>query len=368
MTRLDEALEEALVALERGQGIDDIVARHPDLKDELRAFLQAAQAARQAGQFKVPPSLSEAPRINLLRHAADLRRSRPSPRKRVIAPVLRYAMSLALVAVLVVTSTRLVSASSGALPGDQLYSVKRSWEDLQLFLVFQEEDHQLLESRFTQERLDETNRLLVQGRTAPITFSGLVMHQQDGTWLVSGIRVSITASSIMPARPIGEGEPVMITGVTASDGTVVAQDVQLLQPGVSLPPLEPSENEVEQTDGGTVITAQPTMIAPVGGTPLPANQQTTYQFTGIVGAMQASTWVINGQLVYVDQAQISGDVKVGSIVTFAGYYSASGRFEVTQLDVNWSPHAKAGGTADSGKGSGTGGDGGGDSEGGGGGE
>lgn len=354
MTRLEEVLEEGLLALENGQTIEDVLARNPAEAEALRPLLEMASAARAAAPAELPQSVQEKQRIQLLARAADLRTSKARKRRRAIGPVLRYAMSLALVAILVATSTRLVSASSGALPGDQLYSVKRSWEDLQLFLVFQAEDRQLLESRFTQERLDETHLLLSQGRSAPISFSGLVMHQQDGTWLVSGIRVAITASTIMPSRPIGASEPVMITGVTGTDGTVVAQNVELLQPGVALPPLQPSGSEAEETHGGTpASTGQPTSIPPIVSTPLPSIQQQTYRFTGVVGAMQASTWVINGQALYVDQAQIIGNVRVGSIVTFEGYYSADGRFEVTQIDVNWTPQAKGGGNSDSSKSTGT---------------
>ncbi len=181
------------------------------------------------------------------------------------------------------------------------------------------------------------------------------MHQQDGTWLVSGIRVAISANTIMPSRPIGASDPVMITGMTGADGTVTAQEVQLLQPGVSLPPLEPSDNEVEETGGGSAVAGQPTVLPPAPSTSQAATPPATYRFTGIVGAMQGSTWVINGQPVYTDQAQITGDVKVGSIVSFQGYYSASGRLEVTQVDVNWTPQAKGGGSSDSGKSTNSGG-------------
>lgn len=250
MNSLHEALQECLEAVESGQSLRAVLKRYPDQANELRQLLEAAQAARAEAVVELPKSLHGQPRVRVLRRAAEIRAAKVVRRQRLMGPVQRMAISLALVVILVLTSTRLVSASSGALPGDQLYSVKRSWEDLQLFFVFQADEHQLLESWFTQERLDETSRLLGQGRAAPISFSGLVMHQQDGTWLVSGIRVSITAGTRMPSRPIGESEPVTITGITRIDGTVVAEEVQLLQPGVALPPLEPTGNEAEASDGG----------------------------------------------------------------------------------------------------------------------
>lgn len=357
MTSLDDILEECLKAIETGRPVESILLRYPDREAELRGLLAAARSARAAGVSEPPASLSGTTRAGVLRRAAELRVSAAASRKPVIAPLLRVAISLALVAILVVTSTRLVSASSGALPGDQLYSVKRSWEDLQLFFVFQIEDHQILESRFTQERLDETNRLLVQGRTAPITFLGLVMHQQDGSWLVSGIRVSITAATVMPGRAIGASDPVMITGMTRADGTVVADEVRLLVPGVALPPLEPSDREAEETGGGAAPT-----VGSLGTTPSPnagsihATQEASYRFSGVVGAMQGAAWIINGQTVYlIDQARVNGTVKVGSIVTFDGYYSSNGRFEVTNVDVNWSPQARSGNGQEGGQGTSSGG-------------
>ena len=358
MNSLNDALQECLAAIDNGQSLETVLERYPGRADELRQLIEAAEAARAAGAFAIPDSLHGRGRVRVLRHAAQIRTARSARRQRIIGPLPRVAISLVLVVILVLTSTRLVSASSGALPGDQLYSVKRSWEDLQLFFVFKSEAHQLLESRFTQERLDETSRLLGQGRAVPIAFSGLVMHQQDGTWLVSGIRVSITASTVMPSRPIGASEPVTITGVTGSDGTVVAQQVELLQPGVALPPLEPSGNEVEATDGGVpAVGGQQGSTGPGGQPSSTTSPVPSYRFSGVVGSMQGSAWVINGQPVYVDQAQITGTVKVGAIVTFQGYYSANGRFEVTQLDVNWSPQVKSGASQDSGSGTGSSGSG-----------
>lgn len=365
MNRLDEILDECLKAIDTGQSTESILARHPDQAEELRGILAAAAAARAAGSFGIRATALERGRVRVLRRAAEMRIAKTAGSGARMKPGWRLATSLALVIILVATSTRLVSASSGSLPGDQLYPVKRSWETLQLFFVFQEEDHQLLESRFTQERLDETSKLLGQGRSAPISFSGLVMQQQDGTWLVSGIRVSITPNTLMPARSIGASEPVTISGITRSDGTVVAEQVQLLDPGVALPPLEPSGDQSEE-GSGSAPSVNPPAATPATGQPSGgASQQASYRFTGVVGAMQGLVWVINGQSVHVDQAQVTGTVKVGSIVTFEGYYSSSGVFEVTQVDVNWTLQVRSGSSPDTGKGSpGQGGEGGSDDTGG----
>ena len=142
---------------------------------------------------------------------------------RMIPALPRLAITLAVVAIMVLTSTGLVSASSGALPGDQLYGVKRSWEDLRLLLALQPRDGYLLESEFEQERLDETEGLLASRKVASIAFSGVLMQQQNGDWVVSGIPVVIDSQTTLPSAPLTPGAPVLINGLTRPDGSVLAQ-------------------------------------------------------------------------------------------------------------------------------------------------
>lgn len=331
MNRLHDALEACLRGLDEGQAMDAVLELHPGFATELRPLLEASRLARAEGYAAFSAEIKLRGRARLLERGRELRNRKSEPRRQYIPMWPRVALTLGLVAVLVLTSTGLVSASSGALPGDQLYSVKRTWEDVQLLFVPPTPERDLLESRFEQERLDEIGELLGQRRAAPIAFSGLVMKQQDGRWLVSGIRVSITGSTSLPARPIAAGEPVVITGLTRIDSTVEAQGVRLLQPGSSLPPLQPSDTEGEVPNRGyspTVPSEQSSKIS---------QARQAYQFSGVVESMQAGAWRINGQLVYPDQATFIGSVKVGSPVKFEGYYNADGKFVVTQLMVEFTP-------------------------------
>ncbi|MBI3737479.1 MAG: hypothetical protein HY258_00335, partial [Chloroflexi bacterium] len=210
-----------------------------------------------------------------------------------------------------------------------------------LLFVFNPGGRDLLESQYEQERLDEIDELLAKGRSASVIFAGLVTKQQDGQWLVSGIPVQVSAATRLPAQAIPNGAPVMVTGLTRGDGVVEAQEIQLLQPGVSLPPLEPSEknnSEGEHEDSNAVPTPS---IALTQGTPVPESSSSqneqdhhSYEFSGVVQSMQDGTWIINGQSVSVDQtAEINGNVQVGSIVKFEGYYDSNGNFVVTKIEV-----------------------------------
>lgn len=334
MSDLYTALEDCLQALEAGQDLETVLRRYPELANELRPLLEASLQARTVGEFSVPREAQRRGRARLLQRAAEMRESKRTPR-RVIPVFPRIAITLGLVAVLVLSSTGLVSASSGALPGDHLYPVKRTWEDVQLLFVFNQQSRDVLESKFEQERLDEIDELLAKGRSSSIAFSGLVTSQQDGQWLVSAIPVSVTSITRLPTNPVTSGVPVIVTGITRSDGSVEAKTIQLLQPGAFLPPLEPSERNERESDDSNASLPTP-FIVEATSTPAPQTQRQvskTYEFSGVIESMQGTTWSINGQSVYVDQAQIDSRVTIGSVVKFDGYYDQSGKFVVTKIQL-----------------------------------
>ena len=132
----------------------------------------------------------------------------------------------------------------------------------------------------------------------------------------------------------------MVIGITSIDGVVEAQKVQVLQPGGPLPPFGLSENseslpDGEQEGGDTVSTpvavATPSLTVP--GPQAPAQAQKSYQFSGVVQSMLKDVWVINGQSVYMDQADVIAGIKIGSVVIFDGYFDSGGKFIVTMAKV-----------------------------------
>jgi PAS domain-containing protein len=228
-----------------------------------------------------------------------------------------------------------VNASGSSIPGDQLYPVKRTWEGVRLMFVFTPQGRDILESQYDQERLNEIDELLNMGRNAtPISFSGLVTRQQDGSWTVSGIPVSVNDSTILPQEKITDSAPVFVIGITRSDGAVEAHQIQLLQPGAPLPPFEPSgsgEHGNLNPASTPIISSTPDTSATQSSEP--GHSHTTYDFSGIVESMQDGIWTINGQPVHVDQNQVRGNVQIGSAVKFQGYYDSNGEFIVSNLDV-----------------------------------
>lgn len=336
MTDLYDALEGCLQALEQGQTLDSALARYPERAAELRPLLEVSLQARTLGGRPIPSEIQRRGRARLLQHASHLRQAARGPH-RIIALWPRVALVFGLVATLLLSSTGLVRASSGALPGDRLYPVKRTWESLRLRLVFHPEERELLESHFEQERLDEIEELLVRGRAAPIEFSGVVTGRQGEQWQVSGIPLLITSSTRLPAEAVSEGAPIAVSGMTRPDGIVEALEIRLLPPGALLPPLKPSEEEREEEEGKPA----PTPPGVVSSTPEADQERKTYRFSGVIQSMQGNAWNINGQIVYVDQAEIDGKVVPGALVELEGYYDASGRFIVTKIEVKRSAIEKS---------------------------
>jgi uncharacterized membrane protein YgcG len=327
--KLYEALEVCLSALDTGVEIEAVLKLYPDLADELRPILETAVQAQSLAAPSVPKAAANRGRARVLQHAVGMREAAGKPRSRwSMFAFPRLATSLVIALVFLLSGTGLVSASSQALPGDGLYPVKRSWEDLRLFFMFSPEAREGLESEFEQERLDEISELLTEGRNETIAFAGLVTQQGDTAWKVSGITVMITPSSLLPADAVPVGAPVMVIGHTNEQGFVEIDTLDVMGPGASLPPLEPSEMEIsddeEQQAGEPEVNGnqQPEQLG-----------EMTYEFQGVVEAKNGDIWTINGQRVNVEFAKNQVTVPEGVIVEFEGYYSVDGQFIATQIEL-----------------------------------
>ena len=240
--KLYEALEVCLQAVETGAELESVLERYPQMADELRPILESALRAQSLAIPSVPADAIRRGRARVMQHAAEMREIAQKPR---IASFVfsRLAASLALALLFIISATGLVRASNGALPGDDLYPVKRTWEGMRLFFAFSPEARKDLESDFEQMRLTEVAELLAEGRREAVAFVGSVEGQDENQWVVSGIPVRITPESRLPVSPVTIGASILVEGHTDLQGFVEAEHVELLEPGISLPPLEPAEIE-----------------------------------------------------------------------------------------------------------------------------
>jgi hypothetical protein len=247
MNDLFDVLEICLQELEGGADLETVLARYPDLAGELRPILEASLMART---MAVPAPSTEAVRrgrAKVLQHAAQMREAKLAPRRRMIPIFQRLAISFAMTALFLSSGTGLVSASSTALPGENLYPVKLTWENVRLVFAFDVKHRETLERTFEDERLHEVNELLVEGKKETIQFEGVYMDV-NGIIYISGIRVVLLDTSILPIQPLTNGLAVQVTGHTNAQGFVDVESIHLLPAGSVVPTGEPVEIEAEHSN------------------------------------------------------------------------------------------------------------------------
>jgi uncharacterized membrane protein YgcG len=246
MNDIFDVLEICLQELENGADLESVLARYPHFAAELRPILAASVMARTRGADLPDPSLEAVRRgrARLLQHAAQMREAKVPARKRVIPIFQRLAIAFTLAALFLTSGTGLVSASSTALPGENLYPVKLTWENVRLLFTFDEKYRETLEHTFENERLHEVNELIVEGRHETIQFAGVYM-EVNGITYVSGIHVVVLDTSALPVEPLSNGMAVAVTGHTNAEGFVDVESIELLPSGTVVPVGEPVEVETE---------------------------------------------------------------------------------------------------------------------------
>ena len=253
MNNLYEALEICLQDIEKGADLESVLFRYPDLADELRPILEASAGAKNMAVPAPSPDVVRRNRAKLLQHAAQMREANVKSSRRVwFASMRRLAVTLAVVALLFVSGTGLVGASSNTLPGDNLYPVKRTWEGVRLFFTFNPMEREALEVEHENERLHEVQEVLAEGRSTEVDFNGLVTSQNGNEWVVANVRVLISDQTELRDRGIGVGSPVRVRGITQGNNIVLAERISLLSSDEKLPDVDDShesEGDNENNSG-----------------------------------------------------------------------------------------------------------------------
>jgi uncharacterized membrane protein YgcG len=252
MNNLYEALEICLQDIEQGAEIETVLFSYPELAEELRPILEASVNAKRMAVLAPSAEVILRNRAKLLQQAAEMRevKVRSASHRTWFTSLRRAVVTLVVVALLFASGTGLVRAASTTLPGDNLYPVKRTWEDVLLLFTFNLQQREALEIEHENKRLDELNELFAEGRSAEVDFAGLVTLQNGDQWLVAGFPVVISAQTEMPDQPVAVGDAVRVRGITGADGIVLAERVKLLPPGAKLPDVDDQpETEKENNEG-----------------------------------------------------------------------------------------------------------------------
>ncbi len=328
MNNLYDVLETCLHEIEHGAEIETVLLRYPEYADELRPLLEASRGAKQISVPEPSDDVTRKNRAMILQRAAELRESSAATHVRIdwFAPLRRLATTLAVLFLLFASGTSLVGAATTSLPGENLYPVKRSWENLQLWFTFNTALRDALEVKHENERIEELRELITNGRAAEVTFSGLVTRQTATGWLVAGFPVVISPQTDLPAQTVQVSSAVRVKGSTQPDGSVLAKSIEVLPPGSSLPDIEDEDGPENDNES----------ISDSGGeTPISVSTQTPgvgeVKFDGNLDILNGDFWTINGVPSDISGAEIVGIPTVGAAVTVEGFFDENGVFVVTRI-------------------------------------
>lgn len=221
--QFEEALAEALDLLEQGTPIVKILSRYPELDDELRPYLVTALHLNQLAKSS-SPTAQEKSKSDFLGYAEAMQTNQRKSAAAWMRQIL--VSSLAVLLILFFAGAVMAVSSSEAIPGDALYDTKLFLEQIRLNYSANSEAAAALIEALHQERLDEVNTLLTLGREEIVTFSGIVEELEEGRWIIEGIPVAITPSTIIHDK-VEFGFLVQVMGKTSSN-IVLAEQVEVL--------------------------------------------------------------------------------------------------------------------------------------------
>ncbi len=240
-------LDVCLARLETGTAIEDILNEYSLYAAKLEPLLRAAQSARSLSEPDYGSSMREG-RNRLLAEADRMNKSGLFTKNGTKPSLSRYSgqwfknigellvgkensemkllprLALYLVMTVLIAGFVTVNASASSLPGDTLYNLKLSWENIRLALAFDDDYHQELEDEFEDKRLDELEALLDEGREEDVEFLGLIESMEEESWMISGIQVTVDAQTeIKGAFEIGD--LVKVEALTQADGSLLALEI-----------------------------------------------------------------------------------------------------------------------------------------------
>jgi hypothetical protein len=344
--QLEVKLIECLDALAQGESVERILSRYPQEAAQLRPMLMTA-----AGLPALRMEPSEAAKIQsrqkFIAQADLLRRTTPRKTMGFLPRLATGFIAAALVAG--VLGTGAVAASGSALPGDPLYGLKRTVEDVRLNTASSPAQRQELQREFEQRRIGEANELLDAGREGEVEFTGTIEVIQPNAWIVSSLVVQLDANTQIVGTP-QINRVAEVRGVTGPKG-LRARSVSIESsgetemtptPATTETPLVTETPEPTETTAPTTTTPQPMATRQPAAIPRPtaARQPTAtpqpaeVEFTGSVNALNAGTWIIDGTTVIVDNnTEIRDAINPGQRVKVKALRFPDGRLVATRIEL-----------------------------------
>jgi len=227
----DEQLEaifiEALTALDAGATADQVLARYPDQAEELRPILRAAIRLAEYGNEtrNATPAANAPARAAFLSRAAAIKQVSPVARLTRLAHRRVLLSFLTMLILVIAISGSVLGASAASLPGEPLYGVKRSVENIQLSLAFNTEQRVNLEETYSRRRLGEVKAVQASKRKVQVEFTAPVEALGDSVWTIGGFTVQVMPDTIVSGT-VRAGDLVKVIGQTLPAGQIAAERIE----------------------------------------------------------------------------------------------------------------------------------------------
>ena len=275
---IEEALEQCLLCMQRGEPAEACLAGYPELREELAPLLAIAQRVHEAAP--APPNAAAAlarGRERVLRQAARqriARRSAPWVQRLAgfFAPLLRRGLAstvAAVVLIVVLLAGTSAIASANSLPGDPLYPVKLAAESVQLALTLDPNSRIAVEHTLEQRRVDEAQAIVKQHRIAHVSFQGIVEAYDGSTLTAAGLTIQINARTQLAGPQPAPGLTVQVSAESNSDGILIGKAIKTLAPAMPSPKLNSAQVAHTAMPAALVAGATSTQRASAGATPHP---------------------------------------------------------------------------------------------------
>lgn len=388
-----DAFQACLQALEDGSDLERVLARFPQFERELKSLLEIAKLLRETASERVPRGAHLRSRTAMLRKVNSAR----SPRQH--HGVLRWfsgavGVAVAALSLILVSGFGLAMASAQALPGDDLYPIKRAAESIQLSFTPSNAGRVSLSIFHSQRRLSEIRQMIAEGRSLEVVFEASLTAQEGNLWSFEDIPVIVTQSTDLEDG-LHVGDLMVVSGRTTPGGWVLAHKIEAAEyrfEGV-LQKIAPTtwtvaersflvveSTQVEQglTEGDRVrvhvhreqgldvalriqlmspsATPQPTLEAPQ---PWPTAQPTAkptavaseepdeeeetagleeFDLLGVLQEKSAQRWKVDGTWIYLtDETDIEGQIVVGSVIRVKGRIGPAGDRIAEEIRLNEPP-------------------------------
>lgn len=169
---LVEALNDCVERLAKGESIQDCLNRYPVYTDELRPLLEVSVSTIRAATELQPDPLAKSRNFQRFSQAISEASRRKKERarwwqpwkSRMFFPIARPALvAFMAIAIMVTGVGATTAASSNSVPGEPLYWVKTTRENVESRLPRSDESRANYEAKLAQARGDEVNKLIQRG-------------------------------------------------------------------------------------------------------------------------------------------------------------------------------------------------------------